>query len=74
MKCFVLFQDILKQANDDRLKSAKELPYFDGDFWPNALEDSIKELTQEEEERKASAAAAEATASTEVNIFIVMSL
>jgi E1A/CREB-binding protein len=33
------------------------LPYFDGDFWPNTLEDSIKELDQEEQERKASAAA-----------------
>jgi len=43
------------------------LPYFDGDFWPNALEDSIKELDQEEEERKtALAAAAAETASKEV--------
>lgn len=54
-------QDILKQANDDGLTCASELPYFDGDFWPNALEDSIRELDQEEEERKASAAAAEAS-------------
>ena len=45
-------QDILKQATDDRLTSAKELPYFEGDFWPNVLEESIKELEQEEEERK----------------------
>ena len=60
-------QDILKQANDDGLTTAKELPYFDGDFWPNALEDSIKELDQEEEERKtALAAAAAETASKEV--------
>ena len=42
---------------DDNLEKAPELPYFDGDFWPNALEDSIKELDQEEEERKASALA-----------------
>lgn len=55
------FQDILKQASDDGLTCASELPYFDGDFWPNALEDSIRELDQEEEERKASAAAAEAS-------------
>ena len=50
------------------MKTAKELPYFDGDFWPNALEDSIKELDQEEEERKTAAAAAAAaeTASKEV--------
>lgn len=51
----------MKQASDDGLTCASELPYFDGDFWPNALEDSIRELDQEEEERKANAAAAEAS-------------
>ena len=45
-------QDIFKQATDDRITSANELPYFEGDFWPNMLEESIKELEQEEEERK----------------------
>lgn len=49
---FICFQDIFKQATDDRLTSANELPYFEGDFWPNVLEESIKELEQEEEERK----------------------
>lgn len=49
---FAAFQDIFKQATEDRLTSAKELPYFEGDFWPNVLEESIKELEQEEEERK----------------------
>lgn len=49
---FSVFQDIFKQATEDRLTSAKELPYFEGDFWPNVLEESIKELEQEEEERK----------------------
>ncbi|XP_006825042.2 CREB-binding protein-like [Saccoglossus kowalevskii] len=52
------FKDILRQANDDNLTSAKELPYFEGDFWPNVLEESIKELDQEEEERKMAEAAA----------------
>lgn len=50
--CFSFPQDIFKQATEDRLTSAKELPYFEGDFWPNVLEESIKELEQEEEERK----------------------
>lgn len=45
-------KDIFKQVTEDRLTSAKELPYFEGDFWPNVLEESIKELEQEEEERK----------------------
>ena len=34
------------------MQSARELPYFEGDFWPNVLEESIKELEQEEEDRK----------------------
>ncbi|KAL4658138.1 CREB-binding protein [Arapaima gigas] len=46
------YKDIFKQATEDRLTSAKELPYFEGDFWPNVLEENIKELEQEEEERK----------------------
>ncbi|XP_041634114.1 histone acetyltransferase p300 isoform X2 [Cheilinus undulatus] len=46
------YKDVFKQATEDRLTSAKELPYFEGDFWPNMLEESIKELEQEEEERK----------------------
>ena len=45
-------QDVFKQATDDRITSANELSYFEGDFWPNVLEESIKELEQEEEERK----------------------
>lgn len=37
------------------------MPYFEGDFWPNVLEESIKELDQEaEEKRKAEASAAAA--------------
>ncbi|XP_077305392.1 CREB-binding protein isoform X1 [Lithobates pipiens] len=46
------YKDIFKQATEDRVTTAKELPYFEGDFWPNVLEESIKELEQEEEERK----------------------
>ncbi|XP_056442784.1 histone lysine acetyltransferase CREBBP isoform X3 [Gadus chalcogrammus] len=46
------YKDIFKQATEDRVTSANELPYFEGDFWPNVLEESIKELEQEEEERK----------------------
>lgn len=55
-------QDILKQAMEDKLSSAAELPYFEGDFWPNVLEESIKELDQEEEEKRKQAEAAEAAA------------
>ncbi|XP_074038438.1 CREB binding protein nejire isoform X4 [Leptinotarsa decemlineata] len=54
------YKDILKQAMEDNLRSAADLPYFEGDFWPNVLEESIKELDQEEEEKRKQAEAAEA--------------
>lgn len=47
---------------EDKLQSAADLPYFEGDFWPNVLEESIKELDQEEEEKRKQAEAAEAAA------------
>lgn len=57
------YKDILKQAMEDNINSAAELPYFEGDFWPNVLEESIKELDQEEEEKRKQAEAAEAVVS-----------
>lgn len=69
MRCLALFQDIFKQATEDRLTSAKELPYFEGDFWPNVLEESIKELEQEEEERKREENTS--NESTDVRIFLL---
>lgn len=56
------YKDILKQAMEDKLQSASELPYFEGDFWPNVLEESIKELDQEEEEKRKQAEREEAAA------------
>lgn len=64
------YKDILKQAMEDNISSAAELPYFEGDFWPNVLEESIKELDQEEEEKRKQAEAAEAV----VSIFLTCSL
>lgn len=54
------YKDILKQAMEDKLTSAAELPYFEGDFWPNVMEESIKELDHEEEEKRKQAEIAEA--------------
>lgn len=62
------YKDILKQAIEDKLTSAAELPYFEGDFWPNVLEESIKELDQEEEEKRKQAEAAEAAAAAAANV------
>lgn len=67
---FFAFQDILKQAMEDKLQSAAELPYFEGDFWPNVLEESIKELDQEEEEKRRQAEAAEAASAAASNVSI----
>lgn len=53
---------------EDNLRSAADLPYFEGDFWPNVLEESIKELDQEEEEKRKQAEAAEAAVSIAVRI------
>ena len=33
-----------QQSSDDDLTSVTELPYFEGDFWPNVIEKQIKEL------------------------------
>ncbi|KAM0736679.1 CREB-binding protein [Formica fusca] len=56
------YKDILEQAMEDRLSSAADLPYFEGDFWPNVLEESIKKLDQEEEKKRKQAEAAEVAA------------
>nr|XP_006012805.1 PREDICTED: histone acetyltransferase p300-like [Latimeria chalumnae] len=50
--CFYFFKDLFKQVTEECLVSAKELPYFEGDFWPNFLEESIEKLEQEERERE----------------------
>uniref|UniRef100_A0A915L5B2 histone acetyltransferase n=1 Tax=Romanomermis culicivorax TaxID=13658 RepID=A0A915L5B2_ROMCU len=46
------YKDIHKQAQDDNLQSPAELPYFEGDYWPNVLEDCVKEMESEEAERR----------------------
>ena len=37
---------------ENNLQSVTEMPYFEGDFWPNILEESIKEIEQEEMEQR----------------------
>uniref|UniRef100_A0A0N5B8J3 histone acetyltransferase n=1 Tax=Strongyloides papillosus TaxID=174720 RepID=A0A0N5B8J3_STREA len=46
------YKDIYKQAKDDNLNTPMALPYFEGDFWPNVIEDCIKEVEKEENERR----------------------
>jgi len=44
--------EIMPQALEDDIQSPAELPYFEGDFWPNVMEDNIRELEEEEEARR----------------------
>lgn len=46
------YKDIHNQAIEDDFKSAIELPYFEGDFWPNVIEESIKEIEIEQQKIK----------------------
>ena len=39
-------QDMHRQSIDDDLTSVTELAYFEGDFWPNVIEEQIEELDQ----------------------------
>ncbi|PAV63530.1 hypothetical protein WR25_07690 isoform F [Diploscapter pachys] len=50
-KTVIEFKDIYKQARDDNLTTPMMLPYFEGDFWPNIIEDCIREANTEEAQR-----------------------
>ena len=45
-------QDIMKDAVDNGIKSVTQVPYFEGDFWPNVLEDCAKALDGDEDQDK----------------------
>ena len=47
------FQDIFQYCIEEEISAVTDIPYFEGDFWPNVIEETIKELDQE---RKASEA------------------
>lgn len=62
------YKDIHKDAIENGMKTPLDIPYFEGDFWPNVLEDCIKESEQEEEKRrKEEAEAAMAAANEDFN-------
>nr|XP_002156492.2 histone acetyltransferase p300 [Hydra vulgaris] len=46
------YKDMFTQAIEDEITSPTQIPYFEGDYWPNAIEESIREISQEEEERR----------------------
>ena len=49
---FVLIQDVLRDAKEGNIQDVTQIPYFEGDFWPNVLEENIKELEQEEQDKR----------------------
>lgn len=50
------------------ISDVPEIPYFEGDFWPNIMEDCIKELEQEELEEKRRREEEEAAADTMIDL------
>jgi E1A/CREB-binding protein len=56
------YKDIHKDAIENGMKTPLDIPYFEGDFWPNVLEECIKESEQEEEKRRKEEAEAQAQA------------
>lgn len=50
-RCFIS-QDVLRDAKEGNIQDVTQIPYFEGDFWPNVLEESIKELEQEEQDKR----------------------
>ncbi|CAI7931929.1 unnamed protein product, partial [Closterium sp. NIES-54] len=49
-----LYDTFFVQIGECRaLPSAARLPYFDGDYWPGAMEDELQKLLEEREEEKA---------------------
>ena len=47
-------QDIFTHCTEEGITSVTDIPYFEGDFWPNVIEETIKELDQEAKQREAS--------------------
>ena len=50
--CFL--KDILSYCIEEGVTSVTEMPYFDGDYWPKVVEDTIKELNEKAKLRGAS--------------------
>jgi E1A/CREB-binding protein len=46
------YKDIHKDAIENGMKTPLDMPYFEGDFWPNVLEECRKESEKQEEEEE----------------------
>lgn len=55
------FRELLTDAHDSHLQSVAELPYFEGDFWPNAIEDLLAQMAAKQQRRLVDVSSAEIT-------------
>lgn len=62
---FEILQDLFKHSTELGY-SVADIPYFEGDFWPNIIEETIKELDQEAKEREASEASSDVSARIQI--------
>ncbi|CAF1251204.1 unnamed protein product [Rotaria sp. Silwood1] len=46
------YEDIMTYCLHNSVQTVFNIPYFEGDFWTNAIEENIKELDQEEQNRR----------------------
>lgn len=49
------FTDMQAFVKDNNITKCREFPYFEGDYWPNVIEDKIKEIKTEEKDAAAGA-------------------
>lgn len=38
----------MKDTQEAGIKSVTQMPYFEGDFWPNVLEDCVKDVDDDD--------------------------
>lgn len=46
------FKNLYRYVTEESFNPVDELPYFEGDFWPMILDDSLKDNKEEEEKKK----------------------
>jgi E1A/CREB-binding protein len=44
------YTDMQQFVKDNNITRCRDFPYFEGDYWPNVIEDKIKEIKAEEQE------------------------
>lgn len=53
--CIHNWVDLQKYVKDNKIARARDIPYFEGDYWPGILEEKVKEINAESNETSDSA-------------------